>query len=124
MDASVADCLVAGYESLIDGLDLPDADDRHVLAAAIVGGASVIVTYNLKDFPAEKLSPFGIHAEHPDQFISNLFDFSSAEVASKVKVIRARLKNPAVTVEDLLDTYLQSGLPETVADLSSMKDLL
>jgi predicted nucleic acid-binding protein len=40
---------VAGYEDLIEAIELPDTDDRHVLAAAIVGGADVIVTYNLKD---------------------------------------------------------------------------
>lgn len=35
---------------MIDGLDLPDKDDRHVLAAAIRTGAGVIVTRNLKNF--------------------------------------------------------------------------
>jgi predicted nucleic acid-binding protein len=52
---SVPDCLVAGYEPLIDGLKLPDPDDRHVLAAAIKAGAQVIVTANLKDYPADEL---------------------------------------------------------------------
>lgn len=51
MDRAVPDCLVTGYEGLIDTLDLPDLDDRHVLAAAIRSQASVIVTYNLRDFP-------------------------------------------------------------------------
>jgi predicted nucleic acid-binding protein len=51
MNAAVPDCLVTGYEPLIEGLKLPDAKDRHVLAAAIKAGAQVIVTRNLKDFP-------------------------------------------------------------------------
>lgn len=51
MNAHVLDCLVTGYESLINGLSLPDQDDRHVLAAAIHAGADLIVTFNLKDFP-------------------------------------------------------------------------
>ena len=35
MNQSTLDCLVTGYEDLIQGLQLPDPDDRHVLAAAI-----------------------------------------------------------------------------------------
>ena len=52
MNKAVPDCLVAGFESLEAGLtSLPDADDRHVLAAAIHCGAQEIVTFNLRDFP-------------------------------------------------------------------------
>ena len=53
MGAHIRDCLVTDYDDLIEPLELPDPDDRHVLAAAIRCGASVIVTRNLKDFPAE-----------------------------------------------------------------------
>src|SRR6478736_2585668 len=53
MNSSVPDCVVEGYEYLINSLKLPDADDRHVLAAAIVGHADAIVTFNLKDFPSD-----------------------------------------------------------------------
>src|SRR5690606_21408709 len=56
----------------------PDPDDWHVLAAAIRCGASVIVTFNEKDFPPEALEPFGIEAQHPDLFIDNLFDLDPA----------------------------------------------
>ena len=51
MNQAVEDCLIEDYEPLIDSLELPDLDDRHVLAAAIRGRADLIVTYNLKDFP-------------------------------------------------------------------------
>lgn len=56
MNRAVPDCLVTGFEQLIDGLRLPDPDDRHVLAAAIRAGAQGIVTANLKDSP-ERSSP-------------------------------------------------------------------
>lgn len=35
MNASVPDCLVTNYEKLADSIELPDPDDRHVVAAAI-----------------------------------------------------------------------------------------
>src|ERR1700733_1672869 len=57
MDDHINDALVSGYEHMIDQLTLPDADDRHVLAAAIHGCARVIVTANLRDFPTDALSP-------------------------------------------------------------------
>ena len=40
-------CLVENYESLIEGLDLPDVNDRHVLAAAIKAQAQIIVIHNV-----------------------------------------------------------------------------
>ena len=51
MDQHVPDALVTGYHDLIPALTLPDANGRHVLAAAICGRADVIVTINRKDFP-------------------------------------------------------------------------
>jgi predicted nucleic acid-binding protein len=57
MDKAVDDCLVTGYRALIPSLDLPDPDDRHVLAAAIAGRCDVIVTQNLRDFPAPPSLP-------------------------------------------------------------------
>ena len=124
MNAAVPDCVITGYEPIIESLILPDPDDRHVLAAAIRGHAAVIVTYNLKDFPEEVLKPFDIAVEHPDQFISNLFDLHTPAVTVAVRDMRARLKNPPRSVEQLLDTFLAAELAETVAQLNAMKELL
>ncbi len=65
MDERAQDAVVTGYEALIaTPLMLPDPDDRHVLAAAIVGRADVIVTRNLRDFPDAALAPYAIEAQH------------------------------------------------------------
>lgn len=69
MDAAFEDARVTGWEPLSAGLDLPDPDDRHVLAAALAGRADSIVTFNLKDFPADRLLPHGLEARHPDEFL-------------------------------------------------------
>ena len=58
MEDAIPDCLVTGYEHLIQSRTLPDAGDRHVLAAAITGHADCIVTLNEKDFPAKVLDSF------------------------------------------------------------------
>ncbi len=70
MDGAIPDALVSGYHALIPALQLPDPDDRHILAAAIVGKADVIVTFNLSDFPTNYIEQFGIHTKHPDLFFS------------------------------------------------------
>ena len=94
MDRATRDSIVSGYETLIPSLNLPDADDRPVLAAAIVGRCDVIVTQNWKDFPDEALSPFGIDVQHPDDFLCNHLNLASQLVCGAVRKVRLRLKNP------------------------------
>ena len=69
MDTAVLDCLVNGHETLIDVLELPDPDDRHVLAAAIHCGADAIVTFNGRDFPPSVRERYNVEVLHPDDFI-------------------------------------------------------
>ncbi|MFT4926977.1 MAG: putative nucleic acid-binding protein [Phenylobacterium sp.] len=110
MNEHVRDCLVCDYESLEAGLTLPDVDDRHVLAAAIKSGAQAIVTFNLKDFPANELAKYGIEAISPDEFIYHQFDLNPALVCQVVKRHRASLKKPPKTIADYLDTLESCGL--------------
>ncbi len=102
LDASVPDCLVEGYEALIPTLELPDADDRHVLAAAIHGQADVIVTYDLGHFPARFLSEYGIGAQHPDAFVVHLLDLDEAGTIAAIRRLRTGLRRPPVTDEAYL----------------------
>ena len=117
-------CLVAGYEPLIEGLALPDPNDRHVLAAAIEGRADVIVTYNLKDFPAEALRPHGIETRHPDTFLHHLLKSAPGPICEAVRLCRARKKNPPYSVDDYLAVLEKRGLMQFVGDLRGFVGLL
>jgi len=117
MDKHAADALVTGYEDLIEGLHLPDPDDRHVLAAAIRGRADVIVTANVRDFPAEVLTPFEIEAQHPDEFIVHLLDLAPGVVTMAAERHRTSLKNPPKTIEEYLEMLEREGLTHTVSVL-------
>lgn len=126
MDRAIPDALVMGHEPLIGGLALPDPDDRHVLAAAIRCHASVIVTFNEKDFPIEVLQSFGLEAQHPDVFIDNLFDLDPAAVVAAAQRQRQRqqLKNPPLDVDRYLDVLLKQGLTQTVKGLATFRSVL
>jgi predicted nucleic acid-binding protein len=117
MDLHAVDALVTDYEDLIPGLQLPDPDDRHVVAAAIRGRADVIITMNLKDFPADIIGPLGLDAQHPDEFILHLLDLAPGAVAAAAQTHRQSLKNPPKTVEEYLDTLERQGLTQTVSVL-------
>ena len=124
MNAHTLDSLVTGYESLIDGIILPDPDDRHVLATAIRCHAGTIITYNLKDFPDDQLSPYGVEVQHPDDFIVHLLDLSPGLVCSAVKRQRSNLRNPPLSADELLEVLAKQQLPETVNRLRSFSELL
>ena len=117
MDEHAEDALVTGYEDLIPGLQLPDPNDRHVLAAAIRGRADVIVTANLRDFPAETLAEFGIEAQHPDEFVLHLLDLAPGVVAEAARNHRESLKNPPKTIDEYLNSLEAQGLTQTVSVL-------
>lgn len=124
MDRSVMDSLVTGHEQLVPGLSLPDEDDRHVLAAAIVSGASAIITYNGRDFPASSLEPFGIEALHPDEFLASQLDLNPPVFCRAVRELRESLRAPAMSVDDLLRCFLNQRLAETVSQLGTYRDWL
>jgi len=119
---AIADCLVTGYEPLIDALELPDPHDRHVLAAAIRSNAGVIVTANLDDFPPSALEPFNIEAQSPDNFVLHLVELAPARVAAVVQQQATALNNPPQTVDDLLERLVRNGLPRAVASLRAYLD--
>ncbi|MEM0976946.1 MAG: PIN domain-containing protein [Pseudomonadota bacterium] len=68
------DASIVENTELEDRIALPDADDRHVLATAVLGQADILVTANLRDFPLAATSRFGIALRHPDAFLLELLE--------------------------------------------------
>ena len=116
MDAAVRGCRVRGYERWEARLELPDANDRHVLAAALACVANVIVTFNIADFPPDLLRPFGVAAVTPDTFVHDLME--SGIVVSAAAEHRASLQRPPLSPEAYLDALRRNGLPGTAAALA------
>jgi predicted nucleic acid-binding protein len=124
MDEAVLDCLVEGHMNLVPVLELPDPNDRHVLAAAIHSGADAIVTFNLKDFPPGICAQYNIEVLHPDDFIRFQFDFDNAVVILAATRCRGRLKNPPKSAAEYLETLAQQRLPATVAALAPFSSVI
>jgi predicted nucleic acid-binding protein len=117
MNRAIRDVLVTGYEPLIDALDLPDPDDRHVLAAAIKARAQVIVTENTKDFPQARLASWNIEARCADEFVLDLIDLNQQAVYAQVQRMADSWQNPPGVVEDVLVSLECVGLVGSAAAL-------
>jgi len=124
MEKAVPGSQVTGYESLIDGLELPDPDDRHVLAAAIRCGAAAVITTNLKDFPKEQLAKYETLAIHPDDFIMDLADLEPQLLEITAKQQRANLTNPPIGAQEFADNLEHIGPPQVAAFLGGRIDLI
>ena len=117
-------CLVTDYLDLIPSLQMPDPNDRHVLAAAIRSHSDVIVTKNLKHFPSDVLKGYGIMAEHPDTFLTRIINLNPGVVCVTVKMCRERKRNPPKTVEQYLADLENTELPKTVVLLRQFANLI
>lgn len=122
MNRYAVSSLVTDFEHRIEQLALPDPNDRHVLAAAIHCQASLILTRNLKDFPASLLAQYGIRAEAPDLFIQALLMTHPEGVIATAQQHRANLKNPPKSVGEYLAALKLQGLHRTVAALQEYSD--
>jgi predicted nucleic acid-binding protein len=124
MNAAVLDCLVTGYEPLIGVLSLPDTDDRHVLAAAIRGNASAIVTFNEKDFPKDVLEKYGIHCVHPDDFLLDLHSLYISHFAAAIVRDLSHYKNPPISLDSYIGDLEAAGVPKTAAQIKELAVLI
>jgi hypothetical protein len=113
MLASNPDSLVTGFEKHIPTLNLPDPEDRHVLAAAIECHADAIVTFNLKDFPEALLAPYQIRVIHPDVFVCKCLLDYPLQVITAIHKQQQSLKSPPCSMTKFLEVLFQAGLPET-----------
>lgn len=112
------------WSSLARGIELPDPDDVHVLAAAIAGHADCIVTSNLKDFPSAVLLRYGIEAVDPDTFIINQWDLDPVNAIAAFKRMRARREKPQSSPQEFADALELGGLPGTANRLRLAAELI
>lgn len=110
MEAAVPGAVVEDFEHRIPHLNLPDQNDRHVLAAAIETEADVLVTFNTKDFPAEIVAEHGIEVKDPDTFVLGMLVLRPEAVFAAARAQRANLRNPPRSVEEYLADLSGGGL--------------
>lgn len=124
MNLAYPDALIDGYQPFVDALELPDPDDRHVLAAAIVGKCNGLITANLRDFPSEIAEPLAIEVVHPDDFIVNIIDLHPSRALAACKRHRRAMTKAKPTAEQFLQYYEQAGLIQSHARLTGHIELL
>jgi hypothetical protein len=103
MNHALPAATISGYEALIPTVNLPDPGDRHVVAAAATAGASVILTWNLRDFPAGVLKTFGLRRETPDAFLDDLYKTIPNLIVESLANARRNLSNSRVSAADFID---------------------
>lgn len=116
--------LVENHQQYIHRINLPDKDDRHVVAAAVASGARKILTWNLRDFPEQILSMFGIVAESPDKFLAALVIEQPFEVVVVLRRMRERFKKPPMSVDHFFESLKKHRLHHTAEQLERFRDLL
>jgi hypothetical protein len=119
MDTHIPDALVGGHARWIDSVQLPDPDDRHVVAAAIAAGATLIVTFNLRDSPAPALAPFDIEAIHPDALIVQLLEEEPALLRPALAIQQRLVKTP-IAFDAYVARLADLGLPRSAEVLQRL----
>ena len=102
MRTAFDDAIVVSWESLEGTFGLPDIDDEHFVAAALVGGADVLVTSNLKDFPPQQI-PKPLTVISPAQFAADTVAVSPDIAYRAVIGLASRFVRPSSTVDEILD---------------------
>lgn len=119
MNEAFDDACVFGWEGLERAVELPDPDDRHVVAAALRGGADVIVTQNTKDFPLPVLGPLGLEALGLDEFLLDQYDLYPWVTKRIIAEQAAAMRNPPTEPGELLARLDASGAPRFAATVGS-----
>lgn len=113
MNKAFPDSNVENYDNYIPLIQLPDKNDRHVLACAIKCNADVITTFNLKDFPKKEVVKYGIEVQNPDLLISNLIELNEKITCNAFFKMIQRLKNPTKTKNQIVEILKNCGLKKS-----------
>ena len=109
--ARLPDCEITPPDGAETALYLPDAADRHVLAAAIAARADAILTANLRDFPRRALAVHGLRAVSPDALLMEIWLDEAAPVEAAIREVRARTEEISGRDQPLRPLLKRAGLP-------------
>lgn len=113
-----------GIATIEPSLQLPDKDDRHVLAAAIVGHADCIVTDDKRGFDEAIVNQYGIEVIDTDKFISNQLDLDEYQALAAFKAMRLRWGNPKAEPDDFCAVFEKNKLLLTAQRLKERIELI
>lgn len=122
MDLALPKASVAGYEKHMPAINLPDPDDRHVAAAAIEAGASTIITWNLRDFPAGELKKHGLVRQTPDAFLSGLYEQVPERLTGSLANARRNLSRSQVSASGFIAILRDLRLAKLAAQIEKHAD--
>lgn len=114
MNSVLPTAMIRGYEAHIPEVNLPDPNDRHVVAAGITANASLILTWNSRHFPASELKKFGLRRMSPDAFLSGLLDTVPDLVIGSLANARRNLNKSRVSAPDFIDILERQKLVQVV----------
>jgi hypothetical protein len=103
---------VSGYDGHISAVSLPDPNDRHVVAAGVAANASLILTWNLRDFPPRELKKFGLRRETPDTFLAGLYDRIPELTVDSLARARSNLSRSRLSASDFVDILKGQNLEQ------------
>ena len=94
IETTFPEALVKPPAGIVEAVNC-DPGDRHVVATAIAAKAELIVTNNIRQFPANVLDPLGIEAMTPDQFLCDLWGLQPQILFGCLQTIADRQKDPS-----------------------------
>jgi predicted nucleic acid-binding protein len=110
---------VVGYEHLVESV-ICDHKDRHVLAAAAHSGAVAIVTFNVKDFPANGFEVFDLEVIQPDDFLLDALDLRPVRVLAALDRQVTHYRRQPTTIAGLMDVLARCGVPGFADEIRRM----
>lgn len=119
MTLTFPDAMVEGYEPFIGKMGCAE-EDEHVLAAAYRSSATVLVTFNIKDFPEEAMQKAGIDLRTPDDFLLDVLDLYPDTVSMECYRAFKGYRQYPRTILDYCAVLEQSQLPGFATELFPM----
>lgn len=114
LEEAFEEAMVSDYAKLLGaGLEtLPDPDDAHVVAAALMAQAALIVTDNLRHFPADQMAALNLEVRSTDAFLADTIALDPGRAAAAIRRMRQRFRKPEITPSRLLLDMEAAGLTE------------